>query len=169
MRRLLVIFTFLLTAYVFACVPISQQITSSQEAEITGFIGPLVVDKQEFERVVGYYHYLVGPYSGQSLPMSNCGCFSKARVIQEKLIVSHHYGGGESNRESAKLHWTGKYHRNAKGEYIVDVILHSDKSDIRRAMVHDTKIIDIEQIKRTDVSSVWINLVGYETLIKYHY
>ncbi len=91
------------------------------------------------------------------------------KIIQNKLLLVHSYGGGESNRESTKLLWNGKYYQNSSGEYIVDVVLFSDVMDIRRALLTEKKILDVTALQREGVRFVWINLVGYETLIGYAY
>jgi hypothetical protein len=53
-----------------------------------------------------------------------------------------------------------------KGQYI-DVVLYSDVIDIRRALITEKMIFDVTALQREGVHSVWINLIGYETLIDY--
>lgn len=154
---------------IFGCVPIQQQWMDSESQEIEGFIGPLVTDAQEFNRIVFRGQSMKSEHDNPFIPLENCGCLSSPKIIQDKLIVRHAYSGGESNRERTKLYWNGKYDVNEKHQYIVNVILHSDKVDIRRAVIRDTKIHMIEALKRNDATTVWINLIGYEKLIPYNY
>jgi hypothetical protein len=153
------------------CVPLQQQLVDQEDLQIEGFIGPLIKDKSEFNRVVLTERRLVpeGEFNGKTIPMSDCRCLSQPRIVQDKLIVTHQYGGGDFNRLSTKLFWNGEYHKNSKGEYSVDLIIHSDVVDIRRALFREKKILDIESIQRNDVNTVWINLAGYEQLIRYDY
>jgi hypothetical protein len=159
----------LLALICLSCVPVQQQFADSENSQIEGYIGPLIKDANEFKRVALFHSDLVIDYNGKTVPMVNCNCFSRPKIAVDKLFVSHSYGGGESNRESTKLYWNGTYHQDARGNYIVDVILHSDKVDIRRAMIYDRKIHTIEALQRSDVNTIWINLVGYEQLIRYDY
>jgi len=178
--------SFFLLLTCLACVPLHQQIAESETLENEGFVGPVVVNRDKFDRVVSSHVYdqatvdaqfhpsnnnitYSGTLNGNLVYIRNCRCLRDPRVIQNKLIVKHSYGGGESNRESTVLLWDGTYYQNRKGEYIVDVLLHSDKVDIRRAMIHDKKIIDVAPLQRAGVNEVWINLVGYDQLIKYAY
>ena len=95
--------------------------------------------------------------------------FHFPKCTQNKLVVRHFYGGGESNRESTGLLWNGEYYKNSKGEYIVDLVLFSDKFDIRRAGIQEKKVLDVEAVQMKEVNFVWINLVGYDRLIRYAY
>jgi hypothetical protein len=170
----------------FGCIPLQQQISESQAAELEGFVGPLIVDEEKFHRITSSSIYdrmnvdmqflpsnnnitYESTFGGELVYIRNCKCLENIKIIQSKLIVTHSYGGGESNRESTKLIWNGVPYKNSKGEYIVDVILFSDKVDIRRAMLREKKILDIAAVQMKDASLVWINLIGYDRLIKYTY
>jgi hypothetical protein len=89
-----------------------------------------------------------GTFHGKVVYIRNCRCLEDPEIVQNKLVVRNVYGGGESNLESTVLLRNGKYYQNSKGEYIVDVILFSDKVDIRRALIIYTKVIDIAGVKR---------------------
>ena|SRR5687767_18253 len=108
-------------------------------------------------------------FDGKPVYIRNCKCLRDVKIIQNKLVVTHSYGGGESNRESTKLLWSGGYYQNSKGEYIVDLILFSDKADLRRAGFHEKKILDVEAVQVKGANLVWINLMGYDRLIRYTY
>jgi hypothetical protein len=133
-------------------VPIQQQISERESEEIEGFVSPLIIDEEKVKHIA-----------------SIKGRLSDVKIIQNKLIVTHSYGGGESDRENTKLLWSGRHYQNSKGEYMVDLILFSDKIDNRRALLQERKILDIAGVQVKEVNVVWINLLGYDQLIRYSY
>lgn len=176
---------FLLLITCFGCVPINQQVSASEGSEIQGPVSPLVINENQFyhlassrvydRMMVGYWfdpstnkNIYEGTFGGNLVYISNCRCMEDPKIIQNKLIVEHFHGGG-SDRENTKLLWNGKYYQNYKGEYIVDLILFSDKIDYRLSGVREKKILDVAAVRRENVSFVWINLVGYDGLIRYDY
>ena len=176
----------LLVVICFGCVPLQQQIAESENAEIEGFVGPLTIDEERFNHIASLNVYdrlnvdeqllpsnnniaYESTFDGKPVYFRNCKCLSDIKIIQNKLVVTHSYGGGESNRESTKLLWNGRHYQNSKGEYIVDLVLFSDKVDVRRALLRDKKVLDIAAVQVKQVNLVWINLVGYDQLIRYAY
>lgn len=163
------------------CVPLQQQIAESEAAQTEGFVGPLIIDQDKFYRIASQKIYgktpiddsghsaYAGTFDGDAVYIRNCKCLRDAQIIQNKLVVTHSYGGGESNRNSTELLWNGRHYKNAKGDYIVDVMLHSDKVDIRRALFTEKKVLDVEGVQMEGVRVVWINLLGYDRLLKYAY
>lgn len=102
------------------CVPLHQQISESEASEIEGFVGPLILDEEEFYRIASSKVYdritvddqflpsnnnitYEGTFGGKMVYIRNCKCLMDAKIIQNKLVVMHSYGGGESNRETTKL------------------------------------------------------------------
>jgi hypothetical protein len=177
---------FFLLVFCWGCVPVQQQISETENSEIEGFVGPLIIDDAEFHRIASFSVYdrltvddeflpsnnnitYEGTFGGEMVYIRNCKCMKDIKIIQNKLVVVHSYGGGASNRESTKLLWNGKHYQNSKGEYIVDLILFSDKVDIRRALITEKKILDVTGVKAKGGNFVWINLMGYDRLIKYAY
>ena len=177
---------FLLLVISLGCVPIHQQVSVSERSEIQGFVGPLVINKEQFYRIassrvhdrllVGYWfdpstnkNIYEGTFGGNLVYINNCRCLEDPKIIQNKLIVTHSYGGAGSDRENTKLLWNGKYYQNYKGEYIVDLILFSDKIDFHRAGIREKKVLDVAAVRLEAISFVWINLVGYDGLIRYDY
>ena len=178
---------FLLVVTCLGCVPIQQQVSVSGGSEIQGFIGPLVINKEQFNRMtsssvydrlmVGYWfdpssnkNIYEGTFGGNLVYISNCRCLEDPKIIENKLVVKHFHGGTGADRENTKLLWNGTYYQNYKGEYIVDLILYSDKTDFGRAGIQEKKVLDLEAVQREAVSFVWINLVGYDGgLIRYDY
>ena len=166
--------------------PLQQQISENEDEELEGFVGPLIIDEEKFNHIVSLNVYdrlnvddqllpsnnnitYESTFEGKLVYIRNCKCLNDIKVIQNKLVVTHSYGGGESNRESTKLLWNGMHYQNSKGEYIVDLMLFSDKVDIRRALLREKKILDIAAVQAKEVNFVWINLVGYDRLIRYAY
>jgi hypothetical protein len=171
-------------------VPIQQQLTESnaeyEDDETKGFVGPVVIDEKKFYEIASGDVYDRLKVDDQLLPSNNkvtyestfdgkwvyilnCKCLTNVKIIKDKLVVVHSYGGGESDREITTLLWNGKHYRNSKGEYIVDVRLYSDKCDRRRAMLHEKKVLDIAPLRANEANFVWINLMGYDGLIRYAY
>ena len=56
-----------------------------------------------------------------------------------------------------------------KGEDVVDVVLFSNKIDMRRALLTEKKILDVKPVQLVGTGFVWINLLGYDRPIKYTY
>ena len=52
---------------------------------------------------------------------------------------------------------------------VVDLVLFSDKVDMRRALFSEKKILDLKPVQMDDVGFIWIHLVGYDRPIKYAY
>lgn len=167
------------------CVPYSQQLLESEQEEISGYVGPLVIDEEKFYQVVSrevfdksnipdeYYpsnnkSTYWGTMDGKGVYIKNCKCFSDPKVIQDKLVVTHRYSGG-SNRESTLLLWSGSYYKNAKGEIIVDLKLHSDVVDVTKILTTERKVHDIKALQLENEDFIWINLIGYDGLIPYVY
>jgi hypothetical protein len=177
----------------FGCVPLQQQISDAEDAELEGFVGPLIIDEDKFQDIASLSVYdrknvdeqllpsnsnitYESTFDGKVVYIRNCKCLSDIKVIQNKLIVTHSHGGDASNREATKLLWTGRHYQNLKGEFIVDVMVFSDKIDvlsdkvgIRRDLIREKIILDILALQMTDANFVWINLVGYDRLIRYTY
>src|ERR1044071_1534922 len=106
--------TFCLLILCYGCVPLSQQIADSEAAETEGHAGPLVLDHDTFYNAIfdwvydpmkvddelrpsdnnNTYH---GTFEGNPVYIRNCRCFSKVKIVSDKLVVIHRYGGGESN------------------------------------------------------------------------
>ena len=178
--------SFLLSAICFRCVPILQQVSESEDSEVQGFVGPLVINDEQFYRVasssvddrmmVGYWfdpssnkNIYEGTFGGNLVYIRNCRCLEDPKIIQNKLVVKHSHGGAGSDRENTKLLWNGEYYQNYKGEYIVDLILFSDKIDFHRALIREKKVLDVAAVQFEGVSFLWINLIGYDDLIRYDY
>jgi hypothetical protein len=159
-----IIFCCIISVICFRCVPLQQQISESEDSEIEGFVGPLVVDEEEFSHATSSMVYdrlsvddellpsnnnitYESTFAGKPVYIRNCKCLSDPKIIKNKLVVTHSYGGGESNRESTKLLWNGKYYQNPKGEYIVDLELFSDKVDIQRALLTEKKCLMLRLCK----------------------
>ena len=148
---------FLLVVTCFGCVPIQQQVSvseGSKGSEIQGFVGPLAINKEQFNRVtssrvydrlmVGYWFdpssdksIYEGTFGGNLVYISDCRCLENPKIIENRLVVTHTYGGAGSDRENTKLLWKYKYYQNYKGEYIVDLILFSDQFDLHRARIEE--------------------------------
>jgi len=178
---------FILVVVCLGCVPIHQQASAIVGVEPLGFVGPLVINKEQFNRLtssrvydrlmVGYWFdpstdksIYEGTFGGNLVYISNCRCLEGPKIIENKLVVTHFYGGAGSDRENTKLLWNGKYYQNYKAEYIVDLMLYSDKIDFSAKGIKEKKVLNVTGLKREGVSFVMINLVGYDGgLIRYDY
>jgi len=168
------------------CVPLNQQNVVDEDAEIDGFVSALVIDEEQFNRIAlpGIYDRLKvddlllptnnnvtyeGTFGGEMVYIHNCKCVRNVKIVKDKLVMTHFYGGSGSNRESTVLLWNGQYYQNTKGEYIVDVKLYSNKADIGLAGISEKKVLDVAPLQRDNATFVWINLLGYDGLIRYAY
>lgn len=172
--------------YCLGCVPLHQQLSDNEDSEIEGYIGPLTTDEEKFDSVASFMVYdkmnvddqflpsnnnatYESTFGGDMVYIRNCKCLRGVKIVKDKLIVTHSYGGGESNRESTVLLWNGWYYQNSKGEDVVDVVLFSDRIDMRRALLTEKKILDVKPVQLVGAGFVWINLLGYDRPIKYTY
>lgn len=172
--------------YCFGCVPLHQQLSDNEDSQIDGYIGPLITDEEKFDSVASFIVYdkmnvddqllpsnnnvtYESTFGGDMVYVRNCKCLRGVKIVKDKLIVTHSYGGGESNRKSTVLLWNGRHYQNSKGEDVVDVVLFSDKIDMRRALLTEKKILDVKPVQWEGAGFVWINLLGYDRLIKYAY
>jgi hypothetical protein len=167
------------------CVPLHQQVSDSDDSEIDGYVGPITIDEAKFDSAASLFVYdkmnvddkflpsngitYEGTLGGHMVYVRNCKCLRGVRIVKDKLIVTHSYGGGESNRTGTVLLWNGRHYQNSRGEDVVDVVLFSDKIDMRRALITEKKILDVKPVQRDGAGFVWINLLGYDGLIKYTY
>jgi hypothetical protein len=178
--------SFFLFLICLGCVPLYQQVSKIEVSEIEGFVGPLIIDKEKFYRIASTQVYDImtvddeflpsnknityeGTFDGDMVYIRNCKCLEDVKIIQNKLFVIHSYAGGGSDRENTKLLWNGKYYKNSRGEYIVDLILFSDEKDLHRALLREKKILNVEDVQREGVNFIWINLMGYDRMIGYSY
>lgn len=168
------------------CVPLHQQLSDNEDSEIDEYIGPLITHEEKFDSVASFIVYdkmnvddgllpsnnnstYESIFGGDMVDIRNCKCLRAVMIVKDKLIVTHSYGGGESNRESTVLLWNGRHYQNPKGEPVVDLVLFSDKIDMRRALFSEKKILDVKPVQLEGAGFVWINLLGYDRLIKYAY
>jgi hypothetical protein len=171
----------------FGCVPLQQQITEREDAELEGFVGPLVVDEEYFYFMASSRVYdrlnvddellptnnnitYESTFEGKLVYIRNCECLDDVKILRDKLIFKHSYYGKASNLESTRLVWNGRHYQNSKGEHIVDLMLYTDQAtDIHGIGRLEKKILDVAPVQVKNVNLVWINLVGYDRLIKYTY
>jgi hypothetical protein len=167
------------------CVPLQQQVSEREDEEIDGFVCPLVIDEEKVNQIapLNFSDKLVlkdsfepykdityaSTFDGKPVFIRSCRCLSDVKIIQNKLSMIHTYGGGERNKEHTKLLWNGRHYKNAKGEPVVDLILFVDTNDTRRAGFIERKILEIAPVQIKEANLVWINLLGYDQLIKYSY
>ena len=135
--------------YCLGCVPLHRQLSDNEDSEIEGYIGPLITDEDKVDSVASFMVYdkidvddqflpsnnnatYESTFGGDMVYIRNCKCLRGVKIVKDKLIVTHSYGGGESNRESTVLLWNGWHYQNSKGEDVVDVVLFSNKIDMRR-------------------------------------
>ena len=112
--------------------------------------------------VIGYWfdpsnkkNIYEGTFGGNLVYISNCRCIEDPKIIQNKLVVEHSHGGAGPDRENIKLIWNGKHYQNYRGEYIVDVILFSDKIDFHRALILEKKVLDVAPLKFEGARFLW--------------
>jgi hypothetical protein len=177
---------FLLFVICFGCVPIQQQNSEGGNSKIDGFVGPLIIDVEEFDRIsasIVYDRFTVddkllpinnkvtydGTFAGKPVYILNCKCMEDFEIVESKLVFRHSYGGGGSNRERTRLLWNGEYYQNTRGEYIVDLVLDTGAFDNRWALIFENKILDVAPVQLKGEKFVWLNLLGSERLIKYAY
>jgi hypothetical protein len=176
---------FLLLLLCIGCVPLQQQLAESNAAKIEGFVGAWEIDEEKFNQQAALVVYDRATISDDLLPgnknityestfggklvyIRNCKCLNNLSVMENKLVVTHTYGGGASNRELTVLLSNGKPYQNSKGEYIVDAILYSP-FDNRKAVLQERKVLDLEPAQVKTANFIWINLLGYDGLIRYDY
>jgi len=175
----------LLLLICISCVPLQQQLAESNAAKIEGFVGAWEIDEEKFNQQAAFVVYdratvsddllpsnknttYEGTVGGKLVYIRNCKCLNNLSVMENKLVVTHTYGGGETNRERTVLLSNGKPYQNSRGEYIVDAIIYSP-FDNRRAMFQERKVLDLEPAQVKTVNFIWINLLGYDELIRYDY
>jgi hypothetical protein len=105
---------FLLLLLCIGCVPLQQQLAESNAAKIEGFVGGWEIDEEKFNQQAALVVYDQATISDDLLPgnknityestlggklvyIRNCKCLSNLTVMEDKLVVTHTYGGGASN------------------------------------------------------------------------